>query len=123
MVPGAHILNYMVEHRTRALDRLFRALASEPRREILRLVSSEPRSVTELSACFDMSLAAVSKHVQVLEQAELITQTKDGRHHWCRLNPEPLKCARASIDELSAFWDRQLGGLEDFLTDGPGKKR
>jgi len=105
----------MVNHSTRQLDRVFRALASEPRRQILRLVGADRRTVGALSECFDMSLAAVSKHVRVLEEAELVTQTVEGRLHWCRLNPRALEQARASIDELYAFWGKQLDGLEAFL--------
>jgi len=107
----------MVDSRaSAALDRTFRALASGPRREILRRVATLQRTVTELAEQFDMSLAAVSKHVQVLARAELITIEPDGRRHWCRLNPKALEPARASIDELRAFWNEQLEGLAKFLS-------
>ncbi len=97
------------------LDRVFRALASEPRREILRLVATQERTVTELGDRFDISLAAVSKHISVLQEAELVARTRDGRLHWCRFNPEALEPARASIEELRGFWNRRLDGLEDYL--------
>src|SRR5687767_7103686 len=106
----------MVNKRTAALDRVFRALASEPRREILRRVAAERRTVTELAEHFDMSLAAVSKHVRVLEDAELVAQSREGRLHWCRMNPDALEPARASIEELRSFWNDRLDGLEKFLT-------
>ena len=106
----------MVNKKAVALDRVFRALASSPRREILRRVARERRTVTELSDSFKMSLAAVSKHVRVLEDAHLIAPTIEGRLHWCRLAPAPLDEARASIDEIRAFWGRQLDALETFLT-------
>lgn len=98
-----------------SLDRVFRALASEPRREMLRQVAARQRTVTELAERFDMSLAAVSKHVRVLEDARLVRQTREGRRHWCRLNPQALESARASLDELRMFWNTQLDGLERFL--------
>jgi DNA-binding transcriptional ArsR family regulator len=72
--------------------------------------------VTALSDSFKMSLAAVSKHVRVLEDARLIAPTIEGRLHWCRLDPAPLEEARASIDEIRAFWGTQLDGLAGFLT-------
>ncbi len=107
----------MVKRRAAAasLDRVFRALASEPRREMLRQVATVQRTVTELAESFDMSLAAVSKHVRVLEDARLVRQTRAGRLHWCRLNPQALEPARASIDEVRMFWNQQLDGLEGFL--------
>jgi DNA-binding transcriptional ArsR family regulator len=112
----------MVNRRAAALDRVFRALANEPRREILRQVARERRTVTELAERFDMSLAAVSKHVRVLEDANLIAQTREGRLHWCRLNPDALEPARASIEELRSFWNTRIDGLESFLQPR-GRKR
>lgn len=113
----------MVDKKSMALDRVFRALASSPRREILRRVARERRTVTELSDSFRMSLAAVSKHVRVLEDARLIAPTIEGRLHWCRLDPAPLEEARASIDEIRAFWGTQLDGLESFLTVDMGAQK
>ncbi|MBI3970858.1 MAG: helix-turn-helix transcriptional regulator [Chloroflexi bacterium] len=112
----------MVKNGAAALDRVFRALASQPRREMLRRVAGERHTVTQLAEHFDMSLAAVAKHIHVLEAAGLVTQTRQGRLHWCRLNPAPLEPARASIDELHGFWHTQLDGLEGFLS-APGNTR
>lgn len=105
----------MVNKRAAALDRVFRALASEPRREILRRVAEERLTVGELAGHFDITLAAISKHVRVLEDADLIVQTREGRLHWCQLNPRALDPALASIENLRAFWANQLDGLEQFL--------
>ncbi len=117
-------INHMVDNRAaRSLDRVFRALASEPRRDMLRLVAREQRAVGELARHFDMSLAAVSKHIRVLEDAELISHTNEGRLHLCRLNPRALEPARASIEELRGFWSRQFDGLEAFLAGEPRNRR
>lgn len=107
----------MVDGSVVALDRVFRALASAPRREMLRKTGLRPHSVTELAACFDMTLAAVSKHVQVLQRAKLISLTPDGRTRWCRVKPEALTLASASIDELRSFWSQRLDGLEQHFTN------
>lgn|SRR5262245_46828405 len=110
----------MVERHAAELDRVFRALASEPRREILRRVARRRCTVTELADQFDMSLAAVSKHVGVLDAANLLVQIQDGRRRWRRFNPEPLEVAREALDELRLFWTDQLERLERFLaTDTP----
>jgi DNA-binding transcriptional ArsR family regulator len=105
----------MVEQRSPALDRVFRALASEPRREILRRTAQRPWTVTELADLFDMSLAAVSKHIGVLDDARLLVQTRDGRLVWRRFNAEALEPAQTTLDELRVFWTRQLDGLERYL--------
>jgi DNA-binding transcriptional ArsR family regulator len=105
----------MVEKHAVPLDRILRALASEPRREILRRVAMQACTVTRLTEHFDLSLAAVSKHMRVLQNAHLVTQTKQGRFHWYRLNAGALEAARAAIDELTEFWSKQLAGLEGYL--------
>lgn len=107
----------MVESNSASLDRVFHALASGPRREILRRTARRPCTVTELARHFDMSLAAVSKHVGVLDEASLLVQTRDGRLLWRQLNPQALEPARATLDELKAFWAAQLDGLERFLVE------
>ena len=106
----------MVEDDIR-LDRVFRALASAPRREILRRVARERHTVGDLAAQFDMSLAAVSKHIGVLQDAELIMQSRDGTRQWCRLNPTPLEGALETVEELRSFWNGQLDALEALLVD------
>lgn len=105
----------MVDRRPAVLDRVFRALASGPRREILRRVARGRRTVTELAGHIDLSLAAVSKHVRLLEKANLLSHSREGGLHWCRLNPEALDPALASIEALCAFWGTHLDGLERFL--------
>jgi len=108
-------LNHMVDMTASALDRVFRALASEPRREILRRAAQQPCTVTQLAEHFDMTLAAVSKHIRVLEDANLLSPTHEGRLHWCRLNPQTLDPARSSIEALRGFWNERLDALEQFL--------
>jgi DNA-binding transcriptional ArsR family regulator len=114
------MINQMVD-RHADLDQVFRALASEPRREILRRAARARCTVTELADHFDMTLAAVSKHVRVLDEARLLTREQDGRRQWRRLNPAPLQKAQSSIAELQAFWNDRLDGLAGFLRDNAGE--
>lgn len=113
----------MVDNQALRLDRVFHALASAPRREILRRAARGKCTVTELAAHFDMSLAAVAKHVRVLDEAELLAETQEGRLHWRRLNPRALEPARASLEELRLFWTEQLDALERHLAAPPPLKR
>jgi DNA-binding transcriptional ArsR family regulator len=113
----------MVEHAEAELDRVFRALGSAPRREILRMTAGERRSVSELAQHFDMSLAAVAKHVHVLVDAELVSLTQEGRVHYCRLKPETLDAARLSIDDLRRFWNARLDALERVAKGGARSKK
>ncbi|MCG3117730.1 MAG: metalloregulator ArsR/SmtB family transcription factor [Candidatus Manganitrophus sp. SA1] len=105
----------MFKNKSYNLNLIFQALADPTRRAILKNISRQDRSVTELSAPFDMSLAAVSKHLKVLERARLIHRTKSGRRHHCRLNAEALKTAEVWIADYRKFWEGRLDSLGRFL--------
>ena len=107
--------NQMVESRSDHLDHVFQALAHPARREILRRIAREEHSVTELAAPFDMSLEAVSKHIQVLERARLLRRTRRGRVHGCRLSPVPLREATKVLAQLTTLWTTRLDALEQIL--------
>lgn len=111
-------INQMVESRAEHLDHVFHALAHPARREILRRIAREERSITELAAPFSMSLEAVSKHIQVLERAKLLRRTRAGRVHRCRLGPAPLRDAAKVLEQLTGLWNRRLDALEQMLESG-----
>src|SRR3954465_9798022 len=107
----------MVERSSEHLDRVFHALAHPARREILRRIAREERTVTELATPFDMSLEAVSKHIQVLERARLLRRTRAGRVHRCKLRPPPLRDGAKVLAQLSGLWNRRLDALETLLVE------
>ena len=98
------------------LDRLFRALADATRRDIVaRLQAGEPTSISVLAARYDMSFAAVQKHVAVLEGAGLVTKQAQGRERIVRSNPERLAQARELLAELEDLWRARFDRLEALL--------
>ena len=105
------MLNWMVEEHVDPLSRVFRALGDPTRREMLRRLSAGERTVTELAEPFEMSLAAASKHVQVLERAGLVQRTVDGRKHHCRLVPARLAQAQQWLAFYERFWNDRLDAL------------
>ena len=105
----------MVESRSDHLDHVFQALAHPVRREILRRIARQERSISELAAPFQMSLEAVSKHIQVLERAKLLRRTRAGRMHRCRLGPAPLRDAGKVLEQLTGLWNTRLDALEQML--------
>jgi DNA-binding transcriptional ArsR family regulator len=109
------MLIQVVERSTAHLDAVFHALADPTRREILRRLARHDRTVGELAAPFDMSLAAVSKHIGVLERARLLRRSRDGRVHRCRLEVAPLRDAARVLTALGAFWEARLDALERHL--------
>ncbi len=97
------------------LSRVFAALADPIRREILGLLDGEERLVTELAASFDVSLQAVSKHIQVLVKAGLVTQKRTGRVSLCRLDAGPISDAAIWINQYSKYWQNQFDTLVALL--------
>jgi DNA-binding transcriptional ArsR family regulator len=113
----------MVEYSSGSLDQVFHALADSTRRAILLRMAKEDCHVTEVAKPFNMSLAAVSKHLKVLENAKLLTRTKNGRIHRFKLNVAPLAQAHALIGHLEEFWNERLDALEEFLLETEKVKR
>ena len=107
----------MVESRSDHIDHVFHALAHPVRRAILRRIAAEECSVTEIATPFDMSLEAVSKHIDVLERAKLVRRTTRGRLRHCRLRPEPLRDAAKVLAELAGMWTKRLDALEVLLAE------
>jgi len=82
---------------------------------MLRSLSTRPCSVGELAAPFQISLAAASKHIKVLERAGLVTRNVQGRTHLCSLRPEPLAAGQAWLRHYEQFWNQRLDALEAAL--------
>ena len=100
------------------LDRLFRALGDTTRRDIVaRLQAGETASVSSLASRYDMSFAAVQKHVAVLEEAGLVTKEAQGRERIVRSNPERLAQARALLLQLEQLWIARFSQLDQILAD------
>ena len=99
------------------MDAVFHALASEPRRVMLGRLAERERTVGELAAPFAMSLAAVSKHLKVLEGAGLVERTPRGRQTVCRLVPGPLAEVREWVRFYERFWTERLDRLEALLAE------
>jgi DNA-binding transcriptional ArsR family regulator len=116
------MFNRMVEQQARALDRVFHALADPTRRSMLRTLAARECTVGELGEPFDMSFAAASKHVKVLEGAGLLHRDVRGRRHVCRLAAEPLAAADAWLSFYQRFWSLRLDTLERALARHAGRK-
>ncbi len=118
--PGCAILvNHMVQRRHQQidLDAAFAALADPTRRAILARLASGPATVKELSAPFEMSGPAVSKHLRVLERAGLITRGRDAQFRPAQLDATPLKEVAEWADKYRRFWDASYERLDEYLRD------
>lgn len=100
-----------------SLDAVFHALSSEPRRVMLGALAEGERTVGDLASPFDISLAAVSKHLRVLEGAGLVERRVEGRTTVCRLRPEPLAEVRDWVAFYERFWTTRLNRLQALAED------
>lgn len=113
----------MVERKTeKQLDLIFHALADSTRRAILRMVAEKECTVSEMAEPFKMSLAAVSKHIKVLEKAGLIHRAIDGRIHRCKMDARPLQQVSSVIEHYQKFWEAGFDQLEKYLKESKLKE-
>jgi DNA-binding transcriptional ArsR family regulator len=109
-----------------AVDRLsltFGALADPTRRAILARLAKGGASVTELAEPFDMSLAAVSKHLKVLERAGLVSRGKEAQWRPAVLEAGPLKEIDAWVQRYRVVWEQRLDRLDDYLKELQEKEK
>ena len=97
------------------LDAIFGALTHPTRRALIEQLAGGPKSVTELAEPHDVSLAAVSKHLQVLDDAGLIEVEKDGRIRRCHLEAAPLSDAFGWLTRYRIFWEDRFDALAAHL--------
>ena len=97
------------------LDHTLVALADPTRRAILHRLAQGEARVTDLADPFAMSLNGVSKHIRMLERADLVRRRRAGRDHFLSLNPQPLDAAAAWITAQRALWTARLDTLEALL--------
>ena len=101
------------------VDRIFRALADATRRDIVRRTLTEEITVSTLAAAYDMSFAAVQKHVSVLEAAGLVNKNRHGRERLVRGNPDTLRKAQLLLDQYEQLWRGRIDRLDSLLAEDP----
>ncbi len=97
------------------LDHVLTAISDPTRRAILDRLTRGPARITDVAEPFDMSLAAVSKHVQMLERAGLVRRARQGREHTLTLDARPLRRVAQWTSRYERFWNQRLDRLEAFF--------
>lgn len=105
----------MIEERQ--LNKTFAALADPTRRAILERLTTGKKTVTELAEPFDMTMPAVSKHLQVLEEARLIRRSREAQYRPCILDPQPLVELDEWIERYREFIEGSFERLDDYLDE------
>ena len=106
----------MVEY-IEALNQTFRALADPTRRAMLEALRTGPKTIGALAEPFSISFAATSKHIGILEEAQLIRREKQGRERICHLEPGAMQDAKTWLEQHAAFWTSAFDALEAALQE------
>ncbi|MDR7320751.1 MULTISPECIES: ArsR/SmtB family transcription factor [Catenuloplanes] len=109
----------MTEENVERADALFHALADRTRRDILRRVLVRELSVSALAAEYDMSFAAVQKHVAVLERAGLVTKRRVGREQLASGDVATVRSVAAMLAELEEIWRGRVARIDALLAFDP----
>ena len=99
------------------LDRIFQALSDPTRRAILHQVADREQSISEIAKPHDLTFAAISKHLKVLEAAHLVDRRKNGSFQMITLNPEALKSADQWLKYYQQFWSSRLAALKSLIEE------
>jgi len=102
---------------------VFHAIAHPARRTILRMLNGGEKAAGQLAEPFGVSFAAVSQHLKVLKDADLVSERREGRQRIYQLQPKPLKEVVSWIDEFEVFFNARLDALADHLDRKHGRKR
>jgi DNA-binding transcriptional ArsR family regulator len=111
------VVSYLSERQT---DRVFHALADATRRDIVERTMRQAQSVSTLANYYDMSFAAVQKHVAVLERAELVTKQRAGREQLVRGNTATVNVAARLLDAYAAIWHERAAAVKSILAEDAG---
>lgn len=96
---------------------VFHAIADPSRRKILDLLAQQERSVQELAPHFDVTLGAISQHLKVLHESNLVVRRKHGKFRYYRARPQPLREVHDWTHRLRAVWESRLDRLGDYLDE------
>ena len=115
--PALKLVDDATDLESERLDLVFSALSDPVRRAILEQLDGKDLLVSEIAEPFDISLQAVSKHIQVLVRAGLVTQERSGRIRRCRLDAGPIFGAALWLNRYSKYWQGQFDTLALYLDE------
>lgn len=99
------------------LDSIFGSLADPTRRDILQRVARAEHTVGELARCYNLTFAAVSKHLQVMEKAQLVTKRREGKKQMVALAPDALKSADEYLEQYRLMWQQRFNKLDSLIKE------
>lgn len=115
----ALLFNQMVEYNTANLDLIFHSLADPTRRDILDRVSQQSLSIGQIASDYDLTFAAVSKHLKVMERAKLVEKQRRGKEQVVSAAPSTVKDASEYLRRYEAMWNERFDALDKYLKNNP----
>lgn len=101
---------------------VFQAIADPVRREIIELLAKEPLAVNDVAQKFDISRPAISKHLKILSECDIIAIDKKGRERFCKVQPQKLIPAFLWMEQYKVLWEDKLDSFERYLMELKTKK-
>lgn len=106
-----------MENRSQKIDNIFNALADHSRRQILTMLTEKEMRVNDIAGHFKFSRPAVSKHLRILQESNLVSPRKEGRERYYRVNAKPLKEVNKWLEYFEKFWDKKLTSLKIYIEE------
>ena len=97
------------------IDNIFNALADHSRRQILTMLTEKEMRVNDIAGHFKFSRPAVSKHLRILQENNLVIPRKEGRERYYKINAQPLKEINKWLEYFDKFWNKKLNSLKNFI--------
>ena len=104
-----------MENRPQKIDNIFNALADHSRRQILTMLTEKEMRVNDIAGHFKFSRPAVSKHLRILQETNLVIPRKEGRERYYKINAQPLKEVNKWLEYFDKFWNKKLNSLKNFI--------
>ncbi|KAA3641401.1 MAG: ArsR family transcriptional regulator [Bacteroidetes bacterium] len=102
---------------------VFQAIADPVRRDIIKILSDDVLTVTEVAENFEVSRPAISKHLKILKECGVIEMQKQGREQYCRINPQSLIPAFMWMEQFQRLWEARLDSFEEYLNNIQAKNK
>lgn len=104
----------MVEQQLQ-LDSIFSSLSDPTRRDILKRLAKKKMSVSEIAHSYELTYAAISKHLKILENARLVQKERVGKQQVVQLTPSTMKQAATYLEQYQKIWELRFDALEEYL--------
>jgi DNA-binding transcriptional ArsR family regulator len=102
---------------------VFQAIADPTRREIIRLISSQPMNLNAIAGHFDITRPAISNHIKILNECGIITIEQTGRERYCKIQPQNLKEVSDWIEQYKGLWEQKIDSFEEYIYKLKSKRK